>query len=416
MIIDDFQSSREAERISVSARVRWEESERRPMRVFFATPPLFSDTLTLDPHAFLLAGFVPAMRHGERRLRIEAALCPHLRIGVATAMEWLCAWYPPHDRRLSLEFNGENRMPRPEPVRRTASFLSGGIDSLATLRDNRLHYPTDHPLSIQACVTVHGFDIGSAADTDPRFDYFNLTVESLAGVCMAARCRLIPVYTNVRHLDPDDDLWMLEFHGAALAAVAHALSFKLSDAMIAASDEIIDPVPWGSHPSLDHLYSSTDLRIHHDGVRFTRYQKLKLIAAWEPAVTALRVCTKSPQQHLNCGRCNKCLLALIQLLVVGRLKNNRTFPVTDISAEMLEGLDIKRDYTCLLWEELIAPLEVMGRSDLSRVVRRKTARYRNFAWMYRFELKERVKRLDRRLLRGRLQRLRRTMRNSGLLA
>ena len=84
----DFEGSRR-----VSAKVRWEDTERSDLEVFFEYP---SDLVELsDPptEAFALATFLAAWRHGERRLRLDNELCPVLREGLYVAMAWLREWY-----------------------------------------------------------------------------------------------------------------------------------------------------------------------------------------------------------------------------------------------------------------------------------------------------------------------------------
>lgn len=46
-------------------------------------------------------------------------------------------------------------VPRTPP--RVASFMSAGVDALATLRCNRLDYPLNHPASVRATASSWGF-------------------------------------------------------------------------------------------------------------------------------------------------------------------------------------------------------------------------------------------------------------------
>jgi len=48
-----------------------------------------------DGNAFLAAGVLVAMHHGERRLSIDAEICPRLAEGSAMAVEIVRAWHGP---------------------------------------------------------------------------------------------------------------------------------------------------------------------------------------------------------------------------------------------------------------------------------------------------------------------------------
>jgi hypothetical protein len=406
MRITDLQKHNDENGCRVSATIMWEEAHRPPLELYFATDPAFSDSLTCDPQAFLVAALVPAMNHREQRVHIDAPICPQLKDGLLTAMEWLCRWYPPHDRHLSLETARTLRFPRKRARHHSASFLSGGIDSLATLHHNRQTFPDAHPLSIRTCLAVHGFDIGGQANGNPEKDYFNRALQSLAGIADEARATLIPVYTNVRHLDDDCDFWTKEFHGAALASVAHAFSARLSTVSIASSDGLGAPIPWGSHPALDYNYGSADLQIIHDGVRFSRFAKMKQIAEWDAAVGGLRVCTHNPSSGLNCGQCIKCILSMTQLLALGKLSRNHSFPSREVTPQLLNTLRFTRYYECMFFNDVIAPLQAIGRNDLVSVIRKKIIQYHLlFKWADKTDLRGRLKKFDDRHFNNRLRKL-----------
>ena len=52
-----------------------------------------SDDLIANPDAFVVACMAPAMRHGERRIKIDGDVCPYLKSGLETAMSLIHYWY-----------------------------------------------------------------------------------------------------------------------------------------------------------------------------------------------------------------------------------------------------------------------------------------------------------------------------------
>jgi hypothetical protein len=108
-------------------------------------------------------------------------------------------------------------------------FFSGGIDSLAALRNNRLNYPMEHPLSFRDGLLVFGQNI----ESDNRPEVFIQATKELSDVAREAGITLIPVFTNVRDLDRDTNFFLKQFLSAILAAVAHAFSRRLTNVSIA---------------------------------------------------------------------------------------------------------------------------------------------------------------------------------------
>lgn len=65
----------------------------RNRKVYFETDADFGQFLSCNPHAFLVGCIMPAMHHGEKRIFIDAEVCPKLRDGLITAMAWFRNWY-----------------------------------------------------------------------------------------------------------------------------------------------------------------------------------------------------------------------------------------------------------------------------------------------------------------------------------
>ena len=322
-----------------------------------------------------------------------------------TDMRWLEAWYSSECRPVRLETKLGIRPPRLDREERAGSFLSGGLDSVATLRANRLDFPRDHPRSIKDCLVVYGFDFGGREGADRQAGPFERAFTSLSNIARDAEVNLIRVCTNIRHLDDNVDFWMKVFHGAALAAVAHALSNRLTRVNIASTAKIPRTLPWGSHPLLDPNYGSTDLLISHDGLRYSRWEKAQLVAGWDTALENVRVCNENPPDTLNCGKCEKCVRTMLEFLAADGLSRASAFPVRDVSCGLLEEvLTVEELRYCVSeYSELIEPLAERGRSDLSRVIQDRFIQLDKYlAWEKEQDWKGAIKRFDRRFLKNAL--------------
>lgn len=383
MRIENLRTEKNAQRVRVAATIIWEDCDRPAHDVYFETDEKFSDSLSCDPNAFMVACTIPAMHFGEQRVAIDTEICPELRKGLVTAMSWLRHWfYEPGRSIVRIDASVRSKLSDPRTPERAAFFYSGGIDSFATLRANRLEFPLPHPGSIRDGILVFGLE----QDEPERFRY---VLDALSGVADAAGITLIPVYTNVYLTYRQEDsahkwkFWDYEFQSAALSSVAHALSRRLTVAYISASDSLPNDayvnrkhvVSYGAHPVLDHNYSSAELRIHHDGITLSRLEKTRLVADWDVGLQNLRVCNQYKRYKpgiLNCGRCEKCLRTMLALKIVGVLDKTRAFPVHDLH----EALRVQRQLNPYYYLEMLPHLKALGFDDLVRIIEKKISIYR----------------------------------------
>lgn len=412
MRIQDLRSEQWGRRRRVAATVIWEDCDRPTRDLYYQVDEAFASDLMPDPHAFLVACIVPALHHGEKRIAIDEAICPELRTGLFINVGWLRHWSGGKYALPKIEARTDARLPVPRTTERAGSFLSGGVDSLALLRENRLKFPRGHPRSITDGIIVHGFDMGGVETTGDEAAAYERAVSSLMPIAKDADVQLVPILSNVRHLDDDVIFWMNEFAGAAMASVAHAISRRLSLVYFGSSFDIPNVTPFVSvHPLLDNNYGSVDLQIRHDGVQHSRLDKVRLLADWDAALHNLRVCTLNPPGLLNCGQCEKCLRTMLELLAVGKLAEARAFPANNVSAEQLDVVNFQFAFEEMFYLELIPDLMAIGRSDLVHAIELKSKEFRKRqTWAEERDWKGAVKKLDRKFLGSGLYRAYRSLR------
>ncbi|RTZ97214.1 MAG: hypothetical protein DSY89_11130 [Deltaproteobacteria bacterium] len=360
------------DRIRLSARVLWEDCDQPEREVYIETEKSWGDGLTLNSDAFLVGCLVPAMHFGERRLALEGAVCPYLKEGIDTVMTLVQGWSNGRLKPLHIEAPVQPRiLPAVSGHTHAAMVLSGGIDSLATLRLNRRHYPVDHPGAIRDGFIIHGFDIGGVVERGMKYHVFDRARQALSAVAEDAGISLIPVYTNIRHLCDDRALWLDYFFGSVLAAVGHAFSSRINLLYLASSFDLPNLVPCGSHPLLDPEFSSYHLRIRHSHVELSRMDKLQVVYGWEAAFQNFRVCLANVPDRQNCGKCEKCVRTMLGLAGLGILDKTRAFIEDDVTADMLEPFEITIRHRPPFYRELLAPLKRQGRDDLVSAIEKK---------------------------------------------
>lgn len=379
MIIRNFGTVASSEARVNSATVSWEERDFPDQELVFE---IRAGELDHSPagdeagaDAFLAACFPLAAVHGESRVRIEGEPCPMLVEGLYTAHAWWTSWGGMPSGMPLIECSGRRRCRTAESPRRSVAFLSGGVDGLHMLMRNHRLYHRDDPAYIRDALFIHGFDIGKRRH-DPEEARFRRAVRSLEPLAAEAGLRLITCRTNLRHLPSKPDFWYYRHNGAALAAVGHAAILGSAFLFIGASHDVANPVPIGSHPAVDGLFSSQRITVIHDGARFPRFQKVVELASWPAALSVLRVCPGNPRGKLNCGICEKCLRTRLELLAAGVEETAALGPSltpTELWDERNLGPVGDRAIT---YEDLLPPLRARGLADLCEILEQKLRHYR----------------------------------------
>lgn len=371
MRITDIDLTATGQRARVGATVAWEECNQPEKQIFIDTTAAYGNDIEANPQAFLVGCLVPALHFGEKRIAVSGEICPGLLEGLTSVMALMQVWSNGAMKPLVIEPAKISAKPLNNKKRHTGMVYSGGIDSIATLRANMLRYPVDHPGAIRDCFFIHGFDIGGVVARGMKYHVFERGLKAMEQVTAAARVNTIPVYTNIRHLCDDRELWLNRFFGAVLAAVGHAFSNRIDLLCIASSYDLENLVPCGSHPLLDPWYASFDLGIAHKDAHLRRIDKLRIVADWEPGFQNFRVCLANVQDRLNCGKCEKCVRTMTGLVAIDALHKTRAFAEDDVTPDMFDAFKINIRHREPFYTELLPALEKRGRMDLVRTIRTK---------------------------------------------
>jgi len=412
MRIENLRTEKSAAQMRAVADVTWEDCSRPAQELYFETGENFADSLTCNPHAFLVACIMPAIHFGEQRLSIEGEICPELKDGLITVMNWMRFWwYSPSRRLVTIEGKSRSGLADHAISERAGFFFSGGIDALSTLVVNRLEYPSTHPGSIKDGLLVCGLEI-----QDPVI--FGFVLDSLRVLAEDANISLIPIFTNIRSLGPDEDnvfwgeFWRKEFMGATFAAIAHVFAKRLNRVSINSSDVVPDIVPYGTHPLIDPCFSSSDLRIRHEGIALSRLEKTRLVSTWNLALQHIRVCNDTQlyrPSRLNCGKCEKCIRTMLALKALGVLDQTTVFPNNKISIEFIKANLHLEDEILNYYPEIISALYENGHFEVAKAVDQK---YRDYhIWKNKMKIRNKwlspIKEFDEKHCNGVIRKIKR---------
>ncbi len=218
-------------------------------------------------------------------------------------------FFRPHTHRIRIDVPGQ--VEEAVDGRTAASFFSGGVDSYYTY--------LKHKERITQLIFGWGFDIKLEQET-----FAQLVTEQIQQMADELGVGLIQLKTNIREFSDPIIHWR-DLHGAILGGTASLLSKKLDTVYIASSQHYGDLFPWGSHPILDHHWSTEAVQVINDGCECKRHEKLALVVTNEVAMRRLRVCFNNKNDRYNCNRCEKCYRTKVALYALGVLDRCQTF-------------------------------------------------------------------------------------------
>jgi hypothetical protein len=355
--------------------VSWEDADRPDAQLYLAVPKEFEGLLSPNAHVALLGVLPTAARYGESRIA-TGAIDPWLLEGLDVVQTYYQLWQ--NITPVRIEPAAVQSAPKLQADRGTAMFLSGGVDSLATLKRNIDQFPLGHPGRV-----THAFHVdlsgpqeladlgGGVPKREVQF------IEALGAAARAAEIEAVPVVTNLRSLDGYEFNvdWMFHSHGTVLAAVAHAFDSRFRRLLLASSYDAAHLSPWGSHPLIDGHLSSTALAMAHHNEQYSRQEKVAIIAEWTEALPSLDVCFEWFDRAAgarNCGECEKCQRTIAGLLIAGvDPAETGAFERTRLDAQTLRPFGRFADeYERAAWTEIESGLRGLGHPAADAVASR----------------------------------------------
>lgn len=332
------------------------------LRIWVDVPNEYAEAISVTGNPWLVVMLPIAASQGESinlSLPVDALLLENLRGVLAIWREW----YPElHDVYIACPV-----APYFETkATRTAAFFSGGIDSYFTIA--RRMPGNNHGLpvvgQIDDLLTVWGFDVGVYDDKE-----FLPMAEMLSSGARCVGLTHIIIRTNLRdRIEVFRRNWGPLTFGVGLAFITLILERRFREVVLGSSYPFGSLVPWGSHPMLDPLFSTSSLRVCHDGASVTRVGKTSVVAKLPGVATALHVCQASGVE--NCSHCEKCYRTMIALDILGQRECfHNTFDWSDYRIEAIRTIYMGKGLEQVFYKEMIIAARELGRGDIVRALR-----------------------------------------------
>jgi hypothetical protein len=342
-------------RVRLAAEVDWNGRRVRP---YFAFPAEFESFLGPPGDAFVPSLLLPSMAMGED-LELAVPVSAALLGRIDRVQGVVCAMHRGAFRRVRVAAPAREATAGGVAAGgAVAALFSSGVDSFYTLfKWDHAGTPSDR---ITHLLFVRGLEqpLDALREADDALRRVREVAEKTGRT-------VVECETNLRSLFTLN--YQLYYHGAALVSTALALSGGLRRLLVPASFSYGQMEPWGTHPTLDHLWSTEALEVLHDGCEARRVDKIARVVSQEPiALRYLRVCLENAGGPYNCGRCRKCARTMFALALVDALHHAPTFPST--SLRELAGLLARDDLPFLM--ELVDLARGSGRAEMIKIAER----------------------------------------------
>jgi len=294
-------------KVSFLAQSDTTKTERETEKEFFYQLPTdYADAITDYADPFLLGILKRAMQEKQDiyvKGKVSLTLLRNLREFQFAWSQWL------PEKFSQVSITAEQIIDKPQSKTNQGGIVafSGGVDASFTLWDNLVNPDNICRYSIKAAVMIHGFDIKLENVTG-----FERAFQKAKNITDAIGIPILSIATNLRH-----EPWF-HVHGAALASCLTLLSGKYDKGFIASSESYADRNlnSCGSNCVSDHLLSSNNMSIIHQGTGLSRIEKEGKLGSWEVAMQNLRVCWQTDTTE-NCGKCEKCIHTMLGFRLKG---------------------------------------------------------------------------------------------------
>jgi hypothetical protein len=333
---------------------------------WFETPESIPVTDSGNPWLALL---LPLAATTGEDIRMEPSVDSYLMQNAEALLKLWSAWFPGKTKKIQIR---ASVTPATGPVPAVLSTFTAGVDAFFTV----LRHP-----ECKHYLNVLGLDMPLS-----KADAFERHFARLTSVARELGAEMIPLTTNLRETRWGQLPWETFASGAALGSCLLIFERRFGTALLPSSFDYRTLMPWGTHPLSDPMYSTSGMRILHDGASHSRNEKTEYIVGHKVVLDNLHVCFQgedgSGQDDSNCCRCSKCYRTMVVLDILGKLKDCPMFDLSRYSVEQIARLDTTSAVAQSFFLDTRALAVEHGRLDIVESIDRSLARSR---WVKKFD-------------------------------
>ncbi|ACA89145.1 hypothetical protein [Shewanella woodyi] len=310
--------------------------------LWFQFPKVTEAPASDDCDSYLLSMLLEGMKE-NRKIIVKGSVSLELLSNLVELQSAWNKWLPKKYNVVDIEVD----LIREPELRKKGAVcaFSGGVDATFSVWRHSQKKHSYRSQQINLCALIHGFDI--PLTEQKAFDNAFIRAEK---TLLDLELKLVQIKTNYREISKV--LWP-HSHALALVAALNQLKYQAGTGLIGSSESYDSLViPWGSSPITDHLLSSDEFTVIHDGASHNRTEKVSEIAEWTTGANNLRVCWEGDVKDKNCGKCEKCIRTKLNFLACG-FSIPKCFPTDTNLTEQIIKLKFRNDVERTEWAEII---------------------------------------------------------------
>lgn len=292
-----------------------------PGELWFRYPARFQPWISNRADAFLGALVLVAQACGED-IDCRGECSPRLLYHLEEYRQIFTHWRPAVFRPIQVRASALSPAPAPIQPGRYATAFSGGVDSLYTLRC-ALDPQAEHP----AWNVRYGLFMQGSSDIPLSYtEKYTALARRYGALFEELGLELITARTNLLQFKPPA-LEFKSFLEAPLVGAGLGLDRLLAGIFMPSGRLYERYVDNTTGPITTHLLATEAFESYDSGSDMTRFDKVRAIAAWEPARQNLRVCLGYTSASIedNCEVCPKCHRVRMVLHILVQLDKFQTF-------------------------------------------------------------------------------------------
>ncbi|EGG95019.1 hypothetical protein IMCC1989_1964 [gamma proteobacterium IMCC1989] len=244
---------------------------------------------------------------------------------------------------------------------KTASFFSGGVDSMHTLLRHEDSPFAQRAEKVDDLILINGIFLPKKPLEEGDESWLmKCHIDTFAEKLGK---QAINVHTNVWETKFRYTHSLNHSHVCLLAASALGIGKRYSRVLIPSSLTYDKLVPESSNPLTDRMWSTSATKFVPDGSSFNRFQKISYLVNKNHDLSFLQVCSRD-EGLKNCSVCFKCIKTMLILDVLNYLKDCNLFREPELDLKKVESI-----YCCTHY--LLAEIEMIksmaadsGRRDI----------------------------------------------------
>jgi len=324
MIVEEPRTLEMSNELIVSSRICIDsKGAEYPNDLWYSFPTNYIEYIETNADAFAAAVLPLAMALGED-LIVRGKLSARLLFGLGECQRILHCWAPDRLKIVEIVCDSVAERDAGQTPKAVGLSFSGGVDSYFSLKQHLRDVEQVNNYAITHCNYVYGLERWSNPGDMGGYENLKQTYNKVMG---KIGIELIMSRTNMRDFLDTIKGWYLYWYslGAALSTPALLLNRLFSKYYIASSFEYTETFVYGSHPMLDHYFSTETLQIIHDGASYSRFDKTEALSDWPIVYDSLHVCWRYPASMKNCCECEKCRRTILHLEIIGALSKFECF-------------------------------------------------------------------------------------------